>query len=347
MRLSWSWLGLFGPSSLRLASCVGARAGDAILTLSRHPRATGAPGLSRAARLLARSTVAAVCGAACADRDEAARHRSDEIGAGRAARSAEPSGSAAAGAGGATAGAGARVTAGGAAGTAAGSVGSAGTTARHACVDPEPLGDGTTVRCADGSVARVSAPTCAPPVLEGDPCTELGAAGRAGAGGQPLGCETSCDAAPYGRHRLTDGGAVILSHYVCDYLCATDDDCPKGSACVCPNVGGAGGCLPAECSASSDCAAGETCRLAQLAGSCGQGFPGLFCVGPNDECISSSDCPTNGTSSFPQQRCASPGLDHPLRCLDSGAAGCGRPILIDEAARVASLVRGVVWLPIG
>ncbi len=88
----------------------------------------------------------------------------------------------------------------------------------------------------------------------------------------------------------------------CTHECEADADCPPGNVCICaagliepqgdrlaltsPGAG-ANRCLPADCTASSDCD-GWACGLSGSA--CGPITDGLYCRSAKDECASDLDC---------------------------------------------------------
>ncbi len=79
-----------------------------------------------------------------------------------------------------------------------------------------------------------------------------------------------------------------------DTRCRTDDDCGASQACLCGSVSensvgdsrSAGSCVPAECRTSADCGETERCLLSFF----GCEMQGFFCVAPDAECVSRSDC---------------------------------------------------------
>jgi hypothetical protein len=100
---------------------------------------------------------------------------------------------------------------------------------------------------------------------------------------QPCERDADCTAAPGGACRLE------LSFSECAYNeCDDADDCGPAARCECLGVRR---CVPANCFADSDCAAGYPCAPT-LALQCGNLNPtaGYYCHGASDECQSDSDC---------------------------------------------------------
>ena len=88
----------------------------------------------------------------------------------------------------------------------------------------------------------------------------------------------------------------------CTHECEADADCPTGNVCVCAAglIDGLGSqlaltssgvgpnrCLPADCTASTDCD-GWACGLSRS--TCGPTTDGLYCRSAKDECASDLDC---------------------------------------------------------
>lgn len=266
---------------------------------------------SRSARLLLRSLLAVAGGiAACADGDAGQDARLGELG------TLGPGGSAgapthAAGSGG---GAGSGIAGGGAAGA---------SSATRVCEAPHPLlvdGQPTgMMACADGSLERSAAATCRLPTEPLDPY---------------------CDPA----NGLEIGGANSYAH-PCETFCTSDADCPENKACAC-RPDGVGVCAIGECRTTGDCADGRTCRLASVVSSCMGSLliPYLWCVGTEDVCASDMDCAED------KGPCGARDPAGRLRCdgdVVRPPSSCGRPIFVEEAARIAPLSRGVSWVTNG
>jgi hypothetical protein len=101
--------------------------------------------------------------------------------------------------------------------------------------------------------------------------------------------------------------------------CLTDDDCQPNQACVCSNGFGAGHCWNASCRTDEECGAAEVCTYQTVLGMSGCGpiemTVGLACARPR--------LPSTGGS--------------------GGTATCGRPFLVQSAARVAPVVASASW----
>lgn len=216
---------------------------------------------------------------------------------------------------------------------------SASTKSRRDCLDGEPqLVDGQPSgmqRCVDGTVARIAATRCRLADLSKDFHCPLGGEPRAGAGV----CAKVCDQAPYGRPRFGQSDSP------CAYFCATDDDCPAGLACAC-NDQGIGQCVDGPCRTGDDCGGGSSCRLTDTNQVCNYtGFRWLECIGDEDACVTGADCEgatTTGPSGeiVPATICRDESFSPTgaKSCRGHGAV-CGRPISIDDVARVAVLMR--------
>lgn len=118
---------------------------------------------------------------------------------------------------------------------------------------------------------------------------------------------------------------------VCLSGCYADADCGLGAICECghPESPSNGVCRAArDCATDSDCRPGYFC--ASYSGGCGE--RGYACFAPDDECRSDQDC-DGGYCAF------SPNDQHRV-CQ---YAVCGRPFLVDRAARVAPVVPSHDW----
>jgi hypothetical protein len=80
--------------------------------------------------------------------------------------------------------------------------------------------------------------------------------------------------------------------------CATDADCPSGTACVCEATRGVGSsptseCLPSSCRVDADCGGGQLCSPSIAPGGpggCGLEYFGYDCHTAGDECGIDADC---------------------------------------------------------
>ena len=183
------------------------------------------------------------------------------------------------------------------------------------------------VKCADGSRERVAVGVCALSDKAKAPDCSGGAGGTAAA--KP---ECAPDVCPEGKYgRLTGLYYGPGTYHYCEYFCEADADCPTGSACAC-GADGVGLCAEAECSSTAACAAGATCRTIGSP-NCGPSRVHLKCIDGADACVRNQDCAGG-------KQCQS-GSSGDSFCLGSG--GCGRPILVEHVARVASLLSSTAW----
>jgi hypothetical protein len=151
------------------------------------------------------------------------------------------------------------------------------------CADPEPILQAGTaiesgfVRCADGFVHRAFSATCVAPAL-------AGGCGPSGNTGRCVG-DAACIEHPYGACVDTSTGGCE-----CTYGCATDADCDAGEVCACAGVVvGRARCIPAACSASSECGQG-LCGLSIDVDPCGRSDGRLACHDDRQECRVDADC---------------------------------------------------------
>jgi hypothetical protein len=198
--------------------------------------------------------------------------------------------------------------------------------------------------CREGYARRVVKVACA--AAGGAPADASAGASSGGAGGDhaprvkprangSVSCETvnaggysgveDCSRFEYGYCQNYGGFQAS-----CASGCVQDGDCGAGAICECghPESPTGGICVGAnDCSTDADCAAGYFC--ATYSAACG--YHAFACMKPEDECRSNDDCNGEGY-------CDSLG-GHRV-CND---AVCGRPFLVDAAARVAPVVSGGDW----
>lgn len=119
---------------------------------------------------------------------------------------------------------------------------------------------------------------------------------------------------------------------VCESGCVQDEDCGGGAICECghPESPSGGVCIRAlDCSTDADCGKGYFCATFGDGGGCG--YHAFACMRADDECWSNNDCKEGGyCDSFKGHR-------------SCNNAVCGRPFLVDSAARVARVVSGGDW----
>jgi hypothetical protein len=199
------------------------------------------------------------------------------------------------------------------------------------CADPVPIREGVDgpatgfVRCPDGRVERVAAPTCADPLPAG--------ACPPGLGGE---CSVDSDCVARAHGRCSASSFDDQNACYCQYGCASDADCPDGSICACGDRDGdaqnypdGSGCVPSTCLTNADCGSGA-CRLGSYA-ECDWTYQ-LACSTATDACASTADC-EGGEGCLPREQ--------GWMC-DYGAV-CGRPLVVQGRNRVAAVVERGGW----
>ncbi|MCA9690239.1 MAG: ferritin-like domain-containing protein [Myxococcales bacterium] len=145
---------------------------------------------------------------------------------------------------------------------------------------------------------------------------------------------------------ILEGGG--FSGCFCNYGCTTDDDCAEGSVCACPGVvADYSVCIPSDCVDSASCGEGALCALATQEGICGELMSSIACLGDDDGCTVDADCGEepcyeNSPQIVPWLCWPSQGVwacQAPEWCQGD----CGRPLLVDEQARVAELRERCDW----
>ncbi|EDM79148.1 hypothetical protein PPSIR1_27318 [Plesiocystis pacifica SIR-1] len=233
--------------------------------------------------------------------------------------------------------------------------GSDGNGETYACADPVPLmqtGDVPSgwVECADGFVHRAEAVECVVPAQTDDAqCLSGGETGGETEGETEGGqfvsnCMTAadCEEAPYGSCNYWFDDFSATEGCSCNYGCAADADCGPDAICVCAGVTGERSyCKPSECANSDSCGDG-LCGLSDAPGICGGTAYHVGCVAPNAECHLDEDCEPgacdNGGATEPWE-CNVGTCEAPEWC--QGA--CGRPLLVEGHARVASVAARTDW----
>ncbi len=188
------------------------------------------------------------------------------------------------------------------------------------------------VECANGLKHRAQALACTftvpPPSAGGAAGAGAGgasAAGDDGAGDTPITCFRDADCAGLPNGYCDGDGGFSLT--VCHSGCTTDSDCGAG-VCAC-NGTNPGRCTSAGCQADADCGPGGFC--APTPSICG---PNTFqCMKLEDECSTTAKCGAADS-------CV---LENGRHVCKSGAM-CGRPFLIAESARMASIEARTDWL---
>jgi len=148
--------------------------------------------------------------------------------------------------------------------------------------------------------------------------------------GSPTQCaaDADCTEKPHGYCAPTVGDQ--LDWAMCHYGCVADDECGAGSLCACGDP--VGQCVPADCRSDQDCNEG-LCTAWFSENVCGTSMA-FTCQTPDDECNTLADCGGSGSCSPEDGR---------LQCQPPSGVVCGRPFLVRDSARLASLVSGGDW----
>lgn len=182
-------------------------------------------------------------------------------------------------------------------------------------------------QCQSGLVHRVTQVAC-PGVMS--PGMADSGASRAVLGELSFGtCTTDveCTAMPFGFCKVIERSAPQPTTRTCAYSCASDADCAAGSICVCGDR--VGECVPATCTRDADCGGGP-CYLEYTFVSCGQPAGAHFtCASQTAACATDSQC--GGTDICILGACQ-PRMNT-----------CGRPFVVEGAARTATVVPRLDW----
>jgi hypothetical protein len=146
-----------------------------------------------------------------------------------------------------------------------------------------------------------------------------------GAGsGTPPG-EEICDQFVMGFCRDSSDG---FEEPTCDSGCYSDADCGPAALCECGHAESPSGgvCVDAACFTDAACGPGNLCASGY--GTCGE--YGYACFAADDECRTGADCESGSCTLSGSRR----------SCDDSI---CGRPFLVESAARFADVVSGHDW----
>lgn len=150
--------------------------------------------------------------------------------------------------------------------------------------------------------------------------------------------DADCVEYPHGKciHRPGFDGIDLggPSACVCEYSCASDDDCAMGEFCMPAEVhGGHATCQPASCTQNSDCGECGECAVGAWHDGCSWNYS-LACRHATDECRTGADC-EEGDRCFPVE-------PDQWICVGTGCV-LGRPLRIDRVARTAPLQRRSDW----
>ena len=205
------------------------------------------------------------------------------------------------------------------------------------------------VTCIEGYSHRAKKVACGG--LGGAPAdASAGASGAGGGGGEPAQAKPRADGSvtcgalgAAGASGVEDCSQFELGYCGpsdfearCESGCIQDEDCGGGAICECghPESPSGGVCIDAhDCSTDADCSAGYFCATFGDGGGCG--YHAFACMTPEDECWSNGDCTDGGY-------CDRVGVRRTCNY-----AVCGRPFLVDHAARVAPIVSKSDWSALG
>jgi hypothetical protein len=145
--------------------------------------------------------------------------------------------------------------------------------------------------------------------------------------------DADCEAGPFG-HCAPD---YITGHpgefARCYYGCQVDAECGAGFLCQCGDP--VGQCIPADCVSDAECGGNKLCASWFTLNGCGEIEGHAFaCQTTEDECATSADCADNGACAFEGGR---------RQCQPGLTGSCGRPFLVEDTARMASLVGAGDW----
>jgi hypothetical protein len=233
---------------------------------------------------------------------------------------------------------------GGAAGTANTPAGGAGSDQGGAVGDPfscTPVKSSRGyVECRGGWMHRARVEAC-PSSL---PRAESGAAGGGPLDQVTCNEDADCTDHPYGFCESYYGANFAVRE--CTYGCVVDADCRANEICVCGSP--VGRCAPSNCVDDGDCGKGHLCAASPPFGDVCSGVVAyeFACQTDEDVCIAGDDCPTvERPNCFAYGRVY--GTDDPVSTAGRVCGlpfACGRPFLVEGAARLASLDVGGGWV---
>ena len=201
--------------------------------------------------------------------------------------------------------------------------------ATTACTNPEEIGGGF-VRCGEGFTHRPSADSC-PTVV---PRAE--AVGDAANCPSPNGtgcCVYDADCTGANQYCAKSDGLGRGTAY-CTTGCVEDANCENGYICSCTDAP-MGQCVKAKCETNAGCSGGLLCSSWVANNGCGPTTT-FSCQTADDECAGVTDCKAG-------EECAM--VEGIRRCQEpSGACSVGRPFIVAEEIRTASLCERSDWL---
>ncbi|HXK18586.1 MAG TPA: hypothetical protein VNG33_12325, partial [Polyangiaceae bacterium] len=189
------------------------------------------------------------------------------------------------------------------------------------------------ITCAEGFRHRTTPRLCG---VTMDPAPGSGAPAPSrparATGNEPCSADTTiCSQFLYGFCRA-------MPEYTCESGCVSDDDCGSQAVCVCGDAESPTGgvCVSSDCRTDQDCGTGHLC--ASYRGICGG--DGFACQTAADLCESVSDCQEGSPCVWN----ALVGIDDLVTYHRScNSSICGRPFLVEAAARVAPAVDSSAW----
>lgn len=146
--------------------------------------------------------------------------------------------------------------------------------------------------------------------------------------------DADCTAEPFGYCApVYRGVAPALLVAACIYGCVVDADCAAGSVCECGDP--VGRCIAADCASDDECD-GRLCTAWFDVNGCGEPQQHRFaCQTADDECAIAADCPRGGSCVVNE--------DEVRRCKPQPSLICGRPFLVHDSPRMATLVGAGGW----
>jgi hypothetical protein len=202
-----------------------------------------------------------------------------------------------------------------------------------ACESPTTSPGAGLVGCSNGFEHRLAAVACPLPTDNGGAAGDsAGAAGDSGAGNAStasIDCSVDADCASYHLGFCDHPASGMLP--TCQAGCVEDADCGPSRLCLCDGSAHGGQCVSAGCQTDAECGAGSLCASAVTA--CGD--IAFTCLSNQDDCTTAADCATSGV--------CEPGFHGERRACMYGE-NCGRPFIVADAPRLASVAASTEWL---
>jgi hypothetical protein len=139
--------------------------------------------------------------------------------------------------------------------------------------------------------------------------------------------DANCTGMPYGHCWPNDTFGTVPAP-TCIPGCVSDADCGAGQICYCEEP--VGRCIPADCTMDADCGPSAFCSTYD-----GPSTPTCFYEVAGAKCQTQTDACTG-------EECNCVMIDGARACVE-GLGGCGRPFLVDGAARHAPAERRADW----